>query len=454
MRVSAAGTESRHLSHAAVRVATLGLAAVAAFVPSGAVLAQGLTPTEEAIIRHVDEHAEEAIALLERVVNINSGTMNPVGVREVGRVFDKELAALGFDVRWVEMPPEVNRAGHLFAELNGGTGPRLLLIGHLDTVFEPGSPFQRFERHGDMATGPGVEDMKGGDVVALYALKALASAGVLRGTRIILAFTGDEEKPGQPIDVSRAELIEAGMRSDIALGFEGGVDGTGTATVARRGSSGWTLRVSGVRGHSSRVFGEEYGAGAIFEAARILAGFYDEVRGEEYLTFNPGVVLGGSEVTFDEAAAGGSAFGKTNVIAETAVVDGGLRFLSGDQEERARAAMRRVVERHLPMTAAEITFDDGYPAMPPTARNEQLLAELDEVSRDLGFGPVVAVDPGRRGAADISFVAPYVSGLDGLGVAGNGGHTTEEVIDLGSLPIVTKRAALLIYRLTRGDSPR
>jgi glutamate carboxypeptidase len=435
------------------RAAALTPVIFALAAPCGAppAVAQTLTRTEESIVRHVDEHTDQAIALLERIVNMNSGTMNHAGVREVGRVFDAELAGLGFETRWIGMPADVNRAGHLFAEIDGGAGRRLLLIGHLDTVFEEDSPFQRFERAGNMAAGPGVEDMKGGNVVLLYALKALQSAGVLDSTRIIVAFTGDEEKPGRPIDTSRADLIEAAQRSDFALGFEGGVDGTGTATVARRGSSSWRLRVSGERGHSSQIFGEQYGAGAILEAARILAGFYTEVRGEQYLTFNPGVILGGTQVSFDPPASRGSAFGKTNVIAQTVLVDGGLRFISAEQLERAREAMRRVVSQHLPRTAAEIRFEDGYPAMPPTEGNFELLGVLDRVSRDLGFGAVEAVDPGRRGAADISFAAPYIAGLDGLGVAGEGGHTIEEVVDLGSFPIVTKRAALLIYRLTRAD---
>ncbi len=433
-------------SHTIVLLTSLGIPVSAA----NPALAQNLTSTEQAIVSYVDAHDDEAIDLLERIVNINSGTMNHAGVREVGRIFEAELASLGFDTRWIEMPEEVNRAGHLFAEIDGGSGPTILLIGHLDTVFEENSPFQRFERGDSTTSGPGTEDMKGGDVVLLYALKALRAAGALEDARIIVALTGDEEKPGRPIAVSRADLIEAGRRSQVALGFEGGVDGTGTATVARRGSSGWTLLVEGERGHSSQIFGEKYGAGAIFEAARILGGFYDEVRGEEYLTFNPGIILGGTEVSYDAAGTRGSAFGKTNVIAQSVVVDGGLRFISEEQKERVRARMREVVSRHLPLTAARIEFEDGYPAMAPTEANYELLGVLDEVSRDLGFGPVEAVDPARRGAADISFVAPYVeAGLDGLGVAGSGGHTTEEEVDLGSLPIVTKRAALLIHRLTQ-----
>ncbi|MGH7539415.1 MAG: M20/M25/M40 family metallo-hydrolase, partial [Gemmatimonadota bacterium] len=332
-------------------------------------------------------------------------------------------------------------------------GKKLLLIGHLDTVFEEDSPFQRWEPLGDgRVRGPGVDDMKGGDVSILLALQALAAAGALDGTDIVVAFTGDEENPGHPIGISRRDLIAAGRRADVALGFEGGVGSANSATVARRGSSGWTLRVTGTTGHSSQVFSERYGSGAIFEAARILHGFHERVRGEEYVTFNPGVILGGTDVTYDEARNRGVAFGKTNVIAATVVVDGGLRFLTEEQKERARAEMREVVSRHLPGTSAEISFEDGYPAMPPTEGNLALFEMFDAVSRDAGLGPVRAVDPGARGAADISFVAPYVDGLAGLGPFGDGAHTADETLELASIRSAAIKAALLIYRLTRDDT--
>jgi glutamate carboxypeptidase len=411
--------------------------------------AQTLSPTEQEIVQFVENDVEESIDFLERVVNINSGTMNHAGVRAVGRGFQAEFDAMGFETRWIDMPDAVNRAGHLVAELAGHRGKCVLLIGHLDTVFESDSPFQRFERLDSIARGPGTEDMKGGNVVVLYALKALRRAGALDGARIIVTFTGDEEDTGNPLSVSRRDLIESAKRCDVALGFEGGVGGLHTATVARRGFTGWTLRVRGRRGHSSLIFGEEYGAGAIYEAARILSAFYGEIRGERYLTFGPGIMLGGTQVAYDTAHARGNAFGKTNVIPEIVTVAGDLRTLTVEQAERTKERMRAVIARGLPGTSAEITFRDSYPPMAPTPGNYALLEALDRVSRDLGYGPIQAVDPSRRGAADVSFVAPYVDGLDGLGVLGSGGHTPNEAIDLRSLPIATKRAALFIYRLTR-----
>lgn len=424
-------------------------AAVVAMVLTlaGTAMAQELSPVEQEITTHVERHAAQAEALLEQVVNLNSGTMNHAGIRAVGSIFEREFEALGFSTRWIEMPDSVNRAGHLFAERVGTRGRRLLLIGHLDTVFEPGDPFQVLTREGSTATGPGVVDMKGGVVAMVYALAALDAAGALDGATIRIALIGDEEFAGLPLETSRGDLVAAAKESDVALGFEGGE--AGRAVVARRGSSAWTLEVSGQQGHSSLIFGERFGSGAIFEAARILHRFHDEVRGPEYLTFNPGIILGGTEVEYNSTDNRGTSFGKTNVIAQRVVVDGGLRFISEEQKEAAREQMRAIVADHLPGTSAEVFFKDKYPAMPPTDGNQALLTLLDEVSRELGQGPVEAFDPAERGAADISFVAPYVDGLDGLGPFGSGAHTPDEELDLVSLPAVTKRAALMIYRLTR-----
>ncbi len=406
--------------------------------------------TEARIVEAVETRSAEAITALEELVNINSGTMNPEGIRLVGAFFERELAALGFTTRWIDQPPELERGGHLFAEVDGDRGKRILMIGHLDTVFEPDSPFQRFRREGDIGYGPGAEDMKGGNLVILFALKALRDAGVLDSTRIIVALTGDEENPGKPVAVSRQDLVEAGRRSDIALGFEAGVRDIHTATIARRGASFWTLRVTAKPAHSSAIFDDSNGAGAIFETSRILDAFYAQIRGEQYLTFNPGVILGGSSIDYDPQANRGTAFGKTNVIAETAVVHGDLRFLSEEQKESARERMRAIVALSLPGAEAEISFEDGYPAMFPTQGNYDLLAQFEGVSRDLGFGELEVLDPGERGAADISFVAADVeAGLAGLGPVGWKGHTVDEHIDLTTLSVNAKRVAVLIYRLTR-----
>jgi glutamate carboxypeptidase len=411
------------------------------------VFADSLSPTEKKISEYAKAHTPEAIALIEQTVNINSGTMNPEGVRQVGDIYRKEFDALKFQTSWSTMPADMDRAGHLIAEHKGTQGKRLLLIGHLDTVFEKDTPFHPFTRTGSRATGQGVNDMKGGDVIVIYALKALQSVGALDKTQIIVVFDGDEEDAGSPLEVSRKDVIDSAKRSDIALAFEAAMGMTGT--IARRGVSSWTLTLTGTQSHSSDIFTEKVGAGAVFEASRILNAFYDQLRGEKYLTFNPALILGGTEVTYDDEHSRGTAFGKTNVVAPTATVTGDIRTISVEQLEKVRERMRKIVEQSLPKTSAKIEFVDGYPGMAPSDGNMKLLKMLDQASRDLGYGEITALDPAARGAGDIAFVSGQVDCLDGLGASGNGGHTNDEDIDLDAMPMLIQRAAILIYRLTR-----
>lgn len=412
---------------------------------------QALDDTERRMVQWIDAHSEEAIALLEETVNISSGTMNHAGVRAVGQVLRRELGELGLETEWIEMPPEINRAGHLFGRKLTGTGRKFVLIGHLDTVFEADDAFQAFTRDGGTGSGPGVDDMKSGNVIIVYALKALEAAGLLGDIPLVVAYTGDEEKMGRPLAISRKELIEAGRWADIALGFESAVhyDGSDWATIARRSSTRWVLTVEGKQAHSSGIFSERVGAGAIFEAARILNAFYDEVRGEEYLTFNAGTIQGGTVVNYDPQQNRGTTFGKNNVVPRKVVVHGGMRTLSLEQLENAREAMRAIVADSLPHTSATIEFGEGYPPMFPTEGNRSLQRVLSGINEALGRGPMPELDPGRRGAADVSFVAPYTDALAGLGALGTGGHTPDEKLDLASLPLAIKRAAILIHRLSR-----
>lgn len=408
-----------------------------------------LTREESDLAAWIVGHATEAEALLAETVNINSGTLNPAGVRRVGERLGREFAAIGFETEWVEQPAAMQRGGHLIARHTGDRGRKILLIGHLDTVYEADDSFQAYSAEGDIARGPGVYDMKSGNVILLHALRGLAAQGLLEGLQVTVVLTGDEESPGEPLAESRRHLIEAGRWAEVALGFESGVqeDGEEWATVARRSSSDWVLEVTGRQAHSAGIFNDSTGAGAIFEASRILNGFYDEVRGERYLTFNAGTILGGTEVSYDPAGSRGTAYGKTNVVPSKVLVHGGLRTISEDQTQRAREAMRRVVERHLPHTDATVSFNDSYPAMAPTAGNERLRVMLSDINVALGRKPMPAFDPARRGAADISFVAPYTDALAGLGGYGQGAHSPDEQFYLSSLPVAAQRAAILIHRL-------
>ena len=424
----------------AVLTATLAMPAVAQ-----------LSAPEQAIVAAVKTRSPEALRLLERAVNVNSGTMNQEGVREVGKIFRAEFDQLGFQTAWREMPPAMLRAGHLLATREGTQGKRLLLIGHLDTVFEKNSTVQLWQRTGDKVRGQGVSDMKGGDVIVIEALRALNSIGALDKTSISVVFTGDEESVGSPQDLARADLIAAAKRSDIALAFEGTVKdraGRDTATIGRRASGQWTLTVKGKQGHSMGIFSPGAGYGAVYETARILNTFREQLI-EPDLTFNAGLILGGTDVKYDGEQSGGTAFGKSNVIANTVTVKGDLRYLSAAQGEKARARMRAIVAAPLAGTSATIAFHESYPPMSPTDGNLNILQIYSKASNDAGFGVIDALPPGQRGAGDVQFVAPLMDSLDGLGATGIGSHSPDEDLELPSIERATIRTAILIYRLTR-----
>lgn len=409
-----------------------------------------LSPAETKAVQTVDADYARSVALLQTLVDQNSGTMNFAGVETVGRMVRAELEPLGFTVAWKPMAA-AKRAGHIVAVHRGTPGTkRLLLIGHLDTVFEKDSPFQRFVRKGDSAEGPGAGDDKGGMVVMLSALRAMQAAGLLDATNIEIVLTGDEEDAGEPIAVSRADLIQAGKRADAALDFEGlfVTDGRDMGSIARRSSNSWTLRTSGRTGHSSLIFSADYGDGAINEMARILAAFRKDLP-EPNLTFNTGIVAGGATATLDAAGVRATATGKSNVIPEIAIARGDFRTLSEEQTARVKAKMTRIVAAHAPATGATIAFESGYPAMPPTPGNRALLAALNGINRDMGLPEMAPLDPLKRGAGDIAFVAGDVDGLIGLGTASTGDHAPGETVDLQSIRRQAKRAAILMARLSR-----
>ncbi|MEE4451417.1 M20/M25/M40 family metallo-hydrolase [Novosphingobium resinovorum] len=409
-----------------------------------------VSPAERRTIAAADSDPERDFALLDRLVAQNSGTRNLEGVRKVGRMVAPELEALGFSTRWVPMDA-VGRAGHLIATHPGKPGTtRMLLIGHLDTVFEPGSPFQTASREGDRLHGPGAADDKGGVVVMLAALRAMKAAGTLAHANIEVVLTGDEEAAGEPVSLARADLVAAGKRADVALDFEGLVviDGQDYGSIARRSAGDFTITASGSTAHSSGIFSPEVGSGAVYELARIIDSFREELP-EPNLTFNIGLVAGGATARLSADEASIAATGKTNIIPPVAIAKGDYRALSPEQVERVRAKMQAIVARHLPRTDARITFKDGYPPMAPTAGNRALLGRLNAINADLGLPAMPALDPLKRGAGDISFVAGEIDGLVGLGPSSTGDHTPEERVDLSSFPRQIKRAALLMTRLSR-----
>lgn len=403
------------------------------------------------MVATIDAGAERDLVLLQRLVDQNSGTRNFAGVQAVSEMMRAELEPLGFKVRWVDMTAKTARAGHLVAEhVGNGKGRRLLLLGHLDTVFEKDSPFPKFARRGDTVEGPGVVDMKGGLVVMVAALRAMKAAGTLKDADIRIVLTGDEESAGKPYTVARADMVEAGKWADAALEYEGlaTIGDKDMGSIARRGAVNWVVKVTGKTGHSAGVFGG-VGFGANYELARILDAFRETLR-EPNLTYNVGLLLGGLEAQPNSAEMiAGTASGKSNIIAAQALATGDIRALSNEQASRVQDRMRAIVANNLPGTAAEITFSEAYPAMAPTEGSRALLADLNLVNRDLGLEPMAELDPMMRGAGDIAFVAAYVDGLIGTGMAGDGAHAVGETADLPSLWRQAKRAAILMSRWSK-----
>ena len=409
-----------------------------------------MTAAEKKMVTTVDAEQERSIALLEKLVNQNSGSLNIAGVTRVAEMVKPEFDALGFTTVWKPLP-ETKRAGHLIATHKGKKGGKLLLlIGHLDTVFEPDSPFQTFERQGDQGVGPGAADNKGGVVTMIAALRAMQAAGTLKDANIEVHLTGDEERSGDPIELARADLVAAGKRADAALDFEGLAteDGRDMGSIARRSSNSWELRTTGKSGHSSGIFRAGVGDGAIYELARIVAAFRTELP-EPNLTFNVGLITGGATAMLDADAVRATATGKTNIIPAVGIARGDFRTLSQEQTERVRAKMQAIVAKHLPETGATIAFDEGYPPMAPTAGNRALLAKLNIVNKDIGLPEMGELDPLKRGAGDIAFVAQDVDGLVGLGPSSEGDHAPGEAVDLPSIHRQAKRAAILMTRLSR-----
>lgn len=437
----------------------LGLMAVFALAAGTAhAESKGAAPkgAEAKMVATVDAEQAGTLKFLETMVNQNSGSRNLDGVRKVRDIVVPEFTALGFTSRWLPME-QTGRAGHLVLTHKGRKGAKkLLLIGHLDTVFEPDSPFQTYVLKGDKATGPGVGDDKGGIAVILAAVRAMHAAGTLKAANIEVFLTGDEEEAGSPTDVARADLVAAAKAADVALDFEGlsRENGRDMGSIARRSSQSWTLTVEARSGHSSGVWGANAGDGAIYAAAKMLNAFREELP-EPYLTLNVGLIAGGAEADVAEDNAHVSAQGKTNIIAGKAVARGDLRTLSPEQNAAAMRKMEWIVARNYPgVTSAKIAFSEGYPPMAPTTGNRALLERLNKVNATLGLPEMQPLDPMKRGAGDISFVAAHVDGLVGLGPHSTGDHAPGETVDVASIWTQAKRAALLMTRLSAEKSVR
>ncbi|MDP2487645.1 M20/M25/M40 family metallo-hydrolase [Pseudoalteromonas marina] len=409
-----------------------------------------LDKNEREIVKQVEQNMPQALEEIKQAVNINSDSLNIEGVKKVGAIATEQLKAIGFEVEWLD-GSAFNRAGHVLAthKSKNPDAIKILMIGHLDTVFANHDNFTTYKQIDEhTASGPGVADMKGGNTIIITALKSLQALNLLENVSVKVLLTGDEESSGRPLSLSKKAIVDGAIWADVALGFENGDNNIKTAMAARRGYTGWTLNVTANAAHSSQIFSDNVGYGAIYEASRILNDFREQLATQPNLTFNPGLIVGGTNADYDSANSSATAFGKSNVIAQTVHVAGDLRALSPKQVEGAKKVMQQVVTKSLNGSQAELIFEDGYPPMGLTEGNKKLLALYSQASQDLGYNKVVAANPRNAGAADISFAANHVDmALDGLGLMGSGAHTKNETADLTSLNKNTAKTALLLYRL-------
>ena len=410
-------------------------------------------PIEKEITEFILKNKQEQLTFLERLVNINSGTSNITGIRENGDLIKKELEALGFDAHWHDLPLEMHHAGSLVATIKGNSTRRILLIGHLDTVFSLDSPFQKFAFSTDkrQATGPGIIDCKGGIVTILYAMKALHHAQVLKDANITIVLTGDEELAAKPTSISRQVLIDAAKNSDIALGFEFALSPKEIIT-GRRGLNEWFLTSTGKSQHSSTIFQNKTGFGAVYEIARVLNETRQKLSDIPGLTINPGLLLGGQKISEDIEKGIGMASGRKTIIPSVASAHGDMRFLSDQQKNDAEKMMADIASHSLQETKSSIIFKPIIPPMAATKANSDLLTQYSTISTKLGGPSLSTAAAELRGGADISYTFPYIkAGLDGLGPWGNGAHTEMETLEIDALPIATQRAALFILNYIKNN---
>ena len=304
-------------------------------------------------------------------------------------------------------------------------------MGHIDTVFPPDSPFQTFRRQGDTIYGPGVADMKGGLVVMLYALKALAAADALDEAAFTVLLNSDEEMGSLS---SRRYLEEEALNHDWGLVYES--SGIDTMTRQRKGIGQARLVVTGRAAHSGGA--HEQGLSAIKELAYKIVQIENMTNYETGLTVNVGVVNGGEA---------------RNTISPCAEALIDLRYPQPEQGVAAVELWREIFERvySYPVDSGEITTESYInlhrPPKIPTPESDYLLDKTIAIGRLLGQD-IGIVDSG--GGTDGSLTQGVgLPTIDSLGIAGTGAHSNREEARASSLAERAALSAVLIRRLAR-----
>lgn len=373
------------------------------------------------VIAYIDAHGEEQLEFLIRLCEQNSYSFNPDGVNKVGEMIVENMNGI-MPVHEVVTFEKVGGT-HIFRSSEHEKS--IYLVGHMDTVFPPEHEFQACAMKGDVLTGPGVGDMKGGLVVIIYALKALHHVGVLRELKISTIFNSDEEigsKYSRPIMEREREKAAMCLVTECA-GLENQI------VISRNGKMGARMNSFGKPQHVS--VGNHEKSSAILEAARKIIDI--EALNDIY----PGVSLNIGKVS------GG--LGPATIAAEAeAYID--IRWEHEEHKDRLIANVESIVgQQALAGCHSEFEVLNWRPSMPYTGRNQELIDIIQSAAGEIG--QQVPTEH-RRGSSDANyFGSAGVPTVDGLGPISQWDHTADEYISIPSLSDRTRLLASVLLRL-------
>lgn len=378
-------------------------------------------PSAADYYRQAAAAAPDLVETLRIMVDTDSGPGDDGGI---GKVYDQlsgRLRRLGFDVRL-----EPNAGPDVFvARRSGDDGaPRIMLIGHADTVFPAGTPAERpFADHGDRFSGPGVADMKGGLVVMLGGLELLGDQ--LDAVDVTVLVNGDEESGSLH---SRPVVERLARDQDVALVFEPGLP-VGAVTKARNGAHRLNIEVTGRPAHTG--VNPQDGANAIEEAAHHVLRLQELGRSVSGATVTAAMITGGS---------------RPNIVPDHAVIRVDIRFNRPEAEAEVLAEIERITATPtVAGTSTVVHHLDQRPAFVDDGRSDWLVDLYLDGASEIGVDVEVAHD---GGSSDGNFTsAQGVVTLDGLGMVGGGYHTDEEYVEAETLPQRVALFAALMSRL-------
>ena len=386
-------------------------------------------PELDALRRTVTARLPRFVAELETMVNIDCGSYTPEGVNQIAGLVATALAAEGAAVDRIAHTPadgEVQLGDVVVGRLDGD-GPRILLIGHMDTVFDAGTVAARpFRSTDDRATGPGVTDMKAGLLAGLHAIAALRE----RGARPAVTFVANpDEEIGSPF--STPIIRRLAREHDLVLVLEC-ARANGDIVSARKGIADYELEITGRAAHAGVE--PEKGRSAILEAAHQVLALHGLTGRWPTVTLNAGVIRGGT---------------RPNVVAERCVLQVDLRASTAEAFGAAAGAVEHLAASPT-VDGVEITLRRiaSHPPMEKTESSARLVAQAVAIAGELGFE---LRDASTGGASDANTTAALgIPTIDGLGPVGGDDHSVDEWLDLTSIVPRTTLLAALIDRASVG----